>query len=261
MKENCQAACGLCDNGDSIGAKECRDLGGSVACREWAWHGECLNNPTFMEAQCRQSCGICQSTKEEDDPSICEDAFDSCKGWASQGLCSGFWKGQKGPYEIDAPFVVEFCPKSCGTCQIHLDERDWKLGMGFPQTAPEVNDFDDPHHIPLRLKAKVAETATYVLSLPEEVRPFCKFGHINCARFALNPNECSDHVGHYIYDYLCAAACQTCEKFIDNPEEQQTAQDYFDEALEEAQAYIDYQNRQKEKEARQSKMMQSAEYF
>jgi hypothetical protein len=182
---------------------------------------------------------------------MCEDAFATCNDWASKGMCSGFWQGKKGPFTIDAPFVVEMCPKSCGVCNIHLDERDWKLGMGFPQTAPEISDFLDEQRIRQRLKAKVAETAAYILSLPEEIRPVCKFGHINCARFALNPESCPNNKGHYIYDYLCAAACKTCEKFAD-PEEREAAQEYFDDALEEAQRFIDYKKRKAEKDARET---------
>ena len=204
-----------------------------------------------MENNCRKSCGLC--TPKE--PPVCEDAFPTCRQWASKGMCSGYWEGQKGAFTIDAPFVVEMCPRSCGVCNIHLDERDWKLGMGFPQTAPELSDPVDDLHIKQRLKAKVAETAAYILRLPAEIRPVCKFGHVNCARFALNPDSCPSNKGHYIYDYLCAAACQTCEKFI-NVEERETAQEYFDDALAEMQRYIDYKKVKAEKDA-----MEAANYY
>jgi len=204
-------------------------------------------SPEYMGLNCRKSCGVC--TPKE--PSPCKDAFPTCRQWASQGMCSGFWQGTKGSYTIDAPYIVEMCPESCKVCNIHLDERDWKLGMGFPQSAPELTDASDPQHILHRVKAKVAETAVYMLGLPEEIRPICKFGHINCARLTLNPDTCTENHGHYVYDYLCAAACQTCEKFADS-KEREIAQEHFDSALKELQQHMDYQRHLEKKKAREA---------
>jgi ShK domain-like len=202
-----------------------------------------------METNCRKSCGLC--TPKDEEPPVCRDVLDSCREWASKGMCSGFWRGKKGQYTIDAPFVVEMCPRSCGVCNIHLDERDWNLGMGFPQSAPELGDFIDESHMKQRLKAAVAETAVYIRSLPEEIRSVCKFGHVNCLRLAMNPESCPKNKGHYIYDYLCAAACRTCEKFVDI-EERDTAKEYFDDALDEVQKYIDYKKSKAERDAQEA---------
>ena len=130
---------------------------------------------------------------------------------------------------------MEFCPQSCGVCDIHLDNSDYNLGLGFPQTAP---DRDEPF-MEHRIKSKVAETRRYVLSLPQELHGVCKFGHINCARFALGDNECNTQADHYIFKYLCAAACQTCELFLD-PKEKLIAEQHMKEAVDEAQAYWEY---------------------
>jgi hypothetical protein len=162
---------------------------------------------------------------------------------------NGFWEAQKGPFTINAPFVVEFCPQSCGVCDITLENEDWQLGLGFPQTAP---DLDEPY-MEYRLKAKIAETRRYVLTLPPDLREVCKFGHINCARYVLSPGECEAQADHYIYKYLCASACQTCEKFLDL-EERAEAEAHFKEALEEAQAFWEYHQHKQQQEEMDNEM-------
>ena len=165
--------------------------------------------------------------------------------------CSnGLWEAPKGEHTINNAFIVEFCPKSCNVCDINLDIRDVNLHLGFPQTAP---DMDEPF-IEQRVKAKVAEIREYVESLHPYIREPCKLGHINCARMALSPTACEENADHYVYKYLCAAACQTCERYID-AEERETAVEHFREALDDYKGYIE---RQKEK-ARQEQMNEYAE--
>lgn len=89
------------------------------------------------------------------------------------------------------------------------------------------------------LKAFVAKTRRYVLTLPEELRDVCRFGHINCARFALGENQCEEEADHYIFKYLCAAACRTCEKFAD-PDERASVELHYKEAVDEAQQFWEY---------------------
>ena len=45
-----------------------------------------------------------------------------------------------GEKEVDSAYVANFCPKSCEICDIHLDSRDLDLGIGLPQTAPDIDD-------------------------------------------------------------------------------------------------------------------------
>lgn len=97
------------------------------------------------------------------------------------------------------------------------------------------------------IKAKVAEVRRYVLTMPQDIRRVCKFGHINCVRFALSEGQCEEHAEHYIYKYLCAAACHTCEKYND-PEERKIAEGHFKEALDDAQEFWEYHKRKKEME-------------
>lgn len=142
----------------------------------------------------------------------------------------------KGDSIINSAFVVDFCPKACGVCDIRLDELDFKLGMGFFQTAPDV---DDPY-IRSRLKGKVADIRRYMLTLPPDLREVCKFGHINCARFTLAEDECEEKADHYIFQYLCASACKTCEKFA-NPKERAAVEAHYKEALQDAEQFWERQ--------------------
>lgn len=76
----------------------------------------------------------------------------------------------------------------------------------------------------------------------------CKFGHPNCARFALG-EQCEDeeYKDHYVFKYLCAAACKTCEKFAD-PEERAEVERHYKEMLEEAEAFYEYNKAQQERD-------------
>lgn len=142
---------------------------------------------------------------------------------------------------INGPFVVEFCPQSCGVCDITLTDQDWGLGLGFPQTAPDL----DENWMENRIRGFVAETRQYLLTLPDDLRNFCKFGHINCARYAIAEGACEKNADHYIYNYLCAAACRTCEKFSD-PDERAIADKYYKEAVDEAQKLWEYKKHKRE---------------
>lgn len=137
---------------------------------------------------------------------------------------------------VNNAFVIEFCPASCGVCDIHLDARDFSLNMGFPQTAPDI---EEPFLVQ-RLKAKVQETREYIQTLPEHLKPFCKFGHINCARMALS-EECGKYPDHELFKYLCASACQTCELFDNNTAEQLELKKHYDLAMEDYKGYLQRQ--------------------
>ena len=52
-------------------------------CIEWAWFGECDKNPEFMHEQCKQSCGLCTPTPEEEGE--CQDHHSRCTDWAEKG--------------------------------------------------------------------------------------------------------------------------------------------------------------------------------
>lgn len=158
----------------------------------------------------------------------------------------GFWEGQKGEHAINNAYVIEFCPESCGVCDIHLDVRDYGLLMGFPQTAP---DMDEPF-MRQRVIAKVQEARNYVETLDPEVRDVCKFGHINCARWGLG-TECEEKADHDIFKYLCAATCQTCEIFTD-PVEKDKAIGHYHEAIDEVKKYLEYHQNKAERDAKQN---------
>ena len=155
-----------------------------------------------------------------------------------------------GDRTINNAYIIEFCPESCGVCDIHLDARDFGLLMGFPQTAP---DLDDPF-MRQRVKAKVQEARNYVATLDEDIQQVCKFGHINCARWGLG-NECDEKADHDIFKYLCAATCQTCDRFSD-PAEKTKVISLYREAIEEVKKYKEAQERQMEREAKQQAYME-----
>ena len=115
-----------------------------------------------------------------------------------------------GNNEVDSAYVAEFCPKSCGICDIHLDHRDLELGLGLPQYAPDIDD----KGVRQKVKAQVAETRKYIDSLDPTLQEQCKMAHPFCARFALS-TDCTDNEEHDMFKYYCAAACQTCERFFD----------------------------------------------
>lgn len=110
-------------------------------------------------------------------------------------------------------YIVEMCPLSCQTCDIHLDDRDIDLGIGLPQSYHGMETDKELFNL---LKSKVAETRSYIQSIEnDEVREVCKMSHPHCARFALS-SDCDTHFDHPIMKYGCAAACQTCEKLVDD---------------------------------------------
>lgn len=186
-------------------------------CVEWAWWGECDKNKAFMHDQCRQSCGLCTPTEDEEE--TCQNYLDKCTEWAEKGnkqvdnLCHGHWNSIKDGKVMTGAYVVELCPAACKACGIHLDDRDINLGIGVPQ---KYNGMDTDKELFNLLKGKVAEIRTYVESIEDEaVREVCKMSHPNCARFALS-SDCETHFDHPVMKYGCAAACKTCETLVND---------------------------------------------
>ncbi|VEU34135.1 unnamed protein product [Pseudo-nitzschia multistriata] len=202
-------------------AESCVDKHEKIAdCMEWAWHGECDKNPGFMHLQCRKSCGLCKPSKSEtDNEDTCVNWHAKCDDWATKGnsqvdnLCKGNWNKWKNGKKLTGAYIVEMCPKACKVCDIHLDDRDIDLGIGLPQSFPGMEDDKELFNL---LLGKVAETRAYVESIEdEEIREVCKMSHPNCARYALS-SDCQTHFDHPIMKYGCAAACQTCEKLVED---------------------------------------------
>ena len=123
--------------------------------------------------------------------------------------------------------MIEFCPSTCGVCDIHLDHRDMDLNLGLPQSAPDIAD----KHTYNKIRAKVAEIREYVASLENpRLREVCKLSHPYCARFALS-SDCQDHADDPMMKYNCAASCQTCELLEDDDEEMDMAEEAWIFAL------------------------------
>jgi hypothetical protein len=189
-----------------------------------------------MNESCKQSCGLCPESSsnksssavkigsvndgEDNDEDECHDWFATCTEWAEKGndkvdnLCYGHWNSNKGTWTMTGAYVVEFCPKACKTCDIHLDDRDISaLNIGLPQTFPGMENDKELRNL---IKGKVAETRAYIESIDnDDIKAVCKMSHPNCARFALS-SDCNDQKDHPIMKYGCAAACQTCEDLVNN---------------------------------------------
>mmetsp|Transcript_3048 Transcript_3048/g.6567 ORF Transcript_3048/g.6567 Transcript_3048/m.6567 type:complete len:293 (+) Transcript_3048:66-944(+) len=204
-----------------------------VQCMEWAWYGECIKNPAFMHDQCKKSCSLCPSDStgdvavaetvgsddDDDDDDSCRNWLDTCEEWAEKGnkdvdnLCNGNWNSVIDGKKMTGAYVIEFCPKACKVCDIHLDDRDIDLGIGLPQSFDGMKNDKELFNL---LKSKVAETRSYVESIEnEDVREVCKMSHPNCARYALS-SDCDTHFDHPIIKYGCAASCQTCENLVND---------------------------------------------
>lgn len=99
--------------GDSV----CADLDSN--CLNWARLGECHNNLGFMTQQCRQSCGLCNSSMLQPmlgDPSrTCFDAApeSECQALAELKACDS----QRG-------YMQEMCRSTCGICNVSVSVDD-----------------------------------------------------------------------------------------------------------------------------------------
>mmetsp|Transcript_5111 Transcript_5111/g.14850 ORF Transcript_5111/g.14850 Transcript_5111/m.14850 type:complete len:267 (-) Transcript_5111:261-1061(-) len=217
---------GLSPVATAAGVEPCVDLHeGKFQCKEWAWFGECIKNPAFMHTQCKKSCGLCssetasdstESTASED---TCRNWHASCEDWAEKGndqvdnLCKGNWNSMKNGKKITGAYVIEFCPKACNVCDVHLDDRDIDLGIGLPQSYPGMETDKELRNL---LKSKVAETRAYIESIEnDEIRNVCKMSHPHCARYSLS-TDCDTHFDHPLIKYGCAAACHTCDKLVND---------------------------------------------
>lgn len=111
-------------------------------------------------------------------------------------------------------------------CDIHLDDRDFSLNLGLPQSAPDISD----KQIKNRIKAQVATIRDYVQTLEPELQEVCKMAHPFCARFSLS-TDCDDHAGDDMIKYMCAASCQTCELLRGDKEGMHKARAYYAQAI------------------------------
>lgn len=104
MSQNCSYSCRICDElttttTTTAAPAACRDENGY--CRYWASRGECRRNPSYMEENCKMSCGTCQSSGG----SGCEDMNENCPMWTR--YCNN---------EVYSRYLNRNCRKSCGIC-------------------------------------------------------------------------------------------------------------------------------------------------
>ncbi|CAL1528606.1 unnamed protein product [Lymnaea stagnalis] len=84
----------------------------SKYCHDWAKHGECEMNPSYMQVECRSSCQWCGKPLLADPTprpppvtGVCADGNVYCTSWADLGEC-----------DSNSAYMKEKCKKSCGLC-------------------------------------------------------------------------------------------------------------------------------------------------
>jgi hypothetical protein len=54
-------------------------------CRIWAFHGECISNPTFMKVSCQGACKTCGCRQEQVNMGFMGDVYNPCYEYAYAG--------------------------------------------------------------------------------------------------------------------------------------------------------------------------------
>ncbi|XP_068239447.1 zinc metalloproteinase nas-4-like isoform X10 [Palaemon carinicauda] len=70
-------------------------------CQPWADRGECENNPTWMNVNCRKACRQCDLPIQRK----CEDKNKFCDAWSTMGQC-----------RTNPKYMIVYCRKSCKAC-------------------------------------------------------------------------------------------------------------------------------------------------
>ena len=97
-----------------LGLKElCQNT--NPSCEDWAASGECGNNPAFMSASCRKSCGLCGENATMVEEAKCRDLSPAhdCQYWSTMGQCTE-----------NVEFMRANCAKSCGVCGAAAAEEE-----------------------------------------------------------------------------------------------------------------------------------------
>lgn len=94
-------------------------------CDIWAKYDHCNINPTFMEANCMRSCGVCRDTGTGTDITTRSnggtDPMDNCKDtWKNPSLCELWAEYQH--CVINPSFMLKSCAKSCRSCTAGIRE-------------------------------------------------------------------------------------------------------------------------------------------
>jgi hypothetical protein len=92
--------------GAAANASGCVDL--DPSCASWARAGECVQNPVFMNASCRLSCGLCRASSwlPLRSGAACDDRSSFCGQWAAVGEC-----------DSNPMYMRTNCPVTCHLCQ------------------------------------------------------------------------------------------------------------------------------------------------
>ncbi|XP_068239416.1 zinc metalloproteinase nas-4-like isoform X6 [Palaemon carinicauda] len=91
-------------------------------CQPWADRGECENNPTWMNVNCRKACRQCGGAAGKE----CQDHNVHCATWMEAGECTQ-----------NPDYMALFCKKSCGIC------RDHEQDLPIQRKCEDKNKFCD----------------------------------------------------------------------------------------------------------------------
>uniref|UniRef100_A0A7E4ZX04 ShTK domain protein n=1 Tax=Panagrellus redivivus TaxID=6233 RepID=A0A7E4ZX04_PANRE len=86
----------------------------NICCQYWGLLGQCATNATWMNCNCRVSCGAC--IPRDYSYGSCENYHKDCRSWAARGEC------QKNPW------MLENCKASCQTCLNSVELRNMCAG-------------------------------------------------------------------------------------------------------------------------------------
>ncbi|XP_068239402.1 zinc metalloproteinase nas-4-like isoform X4 [Palaemon carinicauda] len=101
--------------------KECQDH--NVHCATWMEAGECTQNPDYMALFCKKSCGICRDHEQGKE---CQDHDIHCATWMEAGECTR-----------NPAYMSLFCKKSCEIC------RDHEMDLPIQRKCEDKNKFCD----------------------------------------------------------------------------------------------------------------------
>ncbi len=202
-------------------------------CEAWAGEGECVNNPTYMSANCAKSCDQCGMSPPTESPTpdvsfssdpdasaptvapaACTDSNSECPSWASNGECNN-----------NPTWMRANCALSCNVCQGDpkaptcfdndnrcpgwaasnecLNNPVWmsnncKLSCGICQISENDGEADDNGENGDDIESD---------SLIETPPPLCRDNNDRCGEWAAT-NECSSNPTWMLEN--CKLSCNVC---------------------------------------------------
>lgn len=170
----------LPDDGD------CMDM--NENCAVWAQYDQCNVNPSWMHANCKVSCEICDPTtggKEN-----CVDMNENCEVWANNDECT-----------LNPSWMLPNCPVSCEQCDTTPEENCIDTNDNCGDWAKYGECTNNPGYMLTncpRACGQCGGTGTLTT---------CGDYNDNCAVWAAN-DQCNANPGYMNYE--CKKSCNLC---------------------------------------------------